>query len=87
MAALFPIIGANSTRRTTSSEFKPGTACLDDQNRTWVYVGPASSAVTSGSACSLTTAFVVSSTSGSYTADAAFTSGDYGWVRKTTSPL
>ena len=32
-------------------------------------------------------AFALTDTAGSYTADVAFASGEYGWVRKTTSPL
>lgn len=87
MAFVTALVGANPSRRTQSREFLPGTAALDDQNRSWVYVGPAANAVAAAATCTVTGAFAVNATSGSYTADAAFAAGDYGWVRKTTSPL
>lgn len=85
MPFVIPMVGAQAARRTSSREFKLGTAQIDDSNRTWVYV-QASGAVPTG-ACTVTGAFTVNSTAGSYTADAAFASGEYGWVRKTTTPL
>lgn len=85
MPFAIPMVGAAAARRTTDREFKLGTAQIDDSNRTWVYV-QASGAVPTG-ACTVTGAFVVNSTAGNYTADTAFAAGEYGWVRKTTSPL
>lgn len=87
MAFTIPLVGANPSRRTSSPEFKVGTTQLDDANRTWVYVGPAANAITAAATCTVTGAFAVNNTAGSYTADTAFATGDYGWVRKTTSPL
>ena len=85
MPFVIPMVGAQAARRTTNREFKLGTVQLDDSNQTWVYV-QASGAVPTG-ACTVTGAFAVNSTAGSYTADTAFAAGEYGWVRKTTSPL
>jgi len=85
MAFTTPLVGANPSRRTTTSEFKIGTSAMDDSNRTWVYV-KASEAVATGT-CTVDAAFALTDAAGTYTADAAFASGEYGWVRKTTSPL
>ena len=85
--ALISIAGGNTSRRTTTPEFKVGTPALDDSNRTFVYVGPAANAISAASACTVTGAFAVNNTAGTYTADTAFAAGEYGWVRKTTSPL
>lgn len=87
MAFTIPLVGANPSRRTSSPEFKVGTTQLDDANRTWVYVGPSANAISAAATCTVTGAFAVNNTAGSYTADTAFATGDYGWVRKTTSPL
>lgn len=85
--ALTTLAGANVSRRTTSPEFKVGTPSVDDSNRTWVYVGPSANAISAAATCTVTGAFVVNNTAGTYTADTAFATGEYGWVRKTTSPL
>lgn len=85
MTTLIGLAGANSDRRTTTAEFKLGTPALDTDNRTWVYV-KASEAVATGT-CTVSGAFALTDAAGTYTADTAFASGDYGWVRKTTSPL
>lgn len=81
------IVGANLLRRTTTPEFKVGTPSLDNDNRTYVYVGPAANAITAAATCTVTGTFAVNNTAGTYTADAAFATGEYGWVRKTASPL
>ena len=85
MAAVIPLAGVNFARRTTTKEYTLGTPQLDDSNRTWVYV-QASEAVATGT-CTVSAAFALTDAAGSYTADTAFASGEYGWVRKTTSPL
>jgi hypothetical protein len=84
MAFMF-LVGANPSRRTASREFLPGTAVLDDKNQTWVYA-QASEAVATGT-CTLSGTFTLTDAAGNYTADTAFVSGEYGWVRKTTTPL
>ena len=85
MPFTIPMVGAAAARRTTDREFKLGTAQLDDSNQTWVYV-QASEAVATGT-CTVSAAFALTDAAGNYTADTAFASGEYGWVRKTTSPL
>lgn len=85
MPAVIPLVGVNFARRTTTKEFKLGTPQLDDDNRTWVYV-QASEAVATGT-CTVSGAFALTDAAGNYTADVAFVSGEYGWVRKTTTPL
>lgn len=85
MPAVIPLVGVNFARRTTTKEFKLGTPQLDDSNQTWVYV-QASEAVATGT-CTVSGAFALTDAAGNYTADVAFASGEYGWVRKTTSPL
>ena len=87
MPFTIPLVGANPSRRTSMPEFKVGTTQLDDSNRTFVYVGPATNAINAAATCTVTGAFAVNNTAGTYTADAAFAAGDYGWVRKTASPL
>ena len=87
MPFTLPLAGAQASRRTSTPEFKVGTTQLDDSNRTFVYVGPATNAINAAATCTVTGAFVVNNTAGTYTADAAFATGEYGWVRKTTSPL
>lgn len=84
MAAVIPMAGVNFARRTTTKEYTLGTPQLDDSNRTWVYVQ--ASEVVSGT-CTVSGAFALTDAAGSHTADPSFASGEYGWVRKTTSPL
>ena len=87
MAFTIPMIGANPTRRTTTKEFALGTTQLDDQNRTWVYV-IADLIVAAAAAPVMSAAFhLTAAAAGAYTADTAFAANEYGWVRKTTSPL
>lgn len=81
------LVGGNTDRRTTVQEMTPGTSMLDNQNRTWVYVGPAANVIAAAATCTVTGAFAVNNTAGNYTADTAFATGEYGWVRKTASPL
>lgn len=89
MTTLLPIIGANADRRTQTPEFKPGTPALSTDNTTFVYVGPATTAVAANStAATVTGTFGINDTAGgTYTVTTAFAIGDYGWASKTTSPL
>ena len=82
-----PLAGSNTARRTSLPEFAVGTPILSRGNNTFVYVGPATNAITAAATCTVTAAFIVNNTVGSYTADDAFATGEYGWVRKTASPL
>lgn len=79
------LVGPNFAYRDSSPTQKVGTPALGDQNDTWVYV-KATEAVATGT-CTVDSSFNLTDTAGSYTADTAFASGEYGWVRKTTSPL
>jgi hypothetical protein len=72
-------------QRDTEAVMTLGTPQIGALNDTWVYV-QASEAVATGT-CTVSAAFALTDTAGSYTADTAFASGEYGWVRKTTSPL
>jgi hypothetical protein len=72
-------------QRDTEAVMTLGTPQIGALNDTWVYV-QASEAVATGT-CTVSAAFALTDTAGTYTADTAFASGEYGWVRKTTSPL
>lgn len=72
-------------QRDTAAVMALGTPQIGALNDTWVYV-QASEAVATGT-CTVSAAFALTDSAGTYTADTAFASGDYGWVRKTTSPL
>ena len=87
MPFTIPMAGAQANRRTSTPEFKVGTTNLDDSNRTFVYVGPATNAIAAAATCTVTGAFAVTAAAGNHTADTAFAAGEYGWVRKTASPL
>ena len=85
MPFVIPMVGPQASRRTSNREFTLGTAQIDDSNRTWVYV-QASEAVATGT-CTVSAAFALTDAAGNYTAETAFAAGEYGWVRKTASPL
>jgi hypothetical protein len=80
-----PLVGANTDRRTTVQEFKLGTPMFDTKNRSWVYC-QAAEAVATGT-CTASAAWALTDAAGTFTADTAFASGEYGWVRLTDSPL
>ena len=80
-------LGVDYTKRTTKPEHAVGTSDFDNANRSFVYVGPAANAVAAAATCTVTGAFAVNATAGNYTADTAFATGEYGWVRKTASPI
>lgn len=80
-------LGVDYTKRSTTADFTVGSSDFDNANRTWVYVGPAANAISAAATCTVTGAFAVNATAGNYTADTAFATGEFGWVRKTASPL
>jgi hypothetical protein len=87
MASTFastPIAGVALSFRDTTPSFAVGTPVLGNKNDTWVYVY-ATEGVTG--TCTVDASFNVTDTAGNYTSPAAFTTGQYGWVYKTTSPL
>ena len=79
-------LGVDYAKRTTTPDFTVGTPDFDNANRSWVYV-KAGGAIAAAATAIVDGSFGATSGAGSYTADAAFASGEYGWVRKTTSPL
>lgn len=81
-----PAAGVNFNRRTTAKEFQLGTVRRGTNNTAWIYV-QASEVVATGTCTVNTTTFALTDTAGIYTADTAFASGDYGWVRKTEQDI
>lgn len=75
-------LGANYNRRTTEAEYDVGTTSRGTKNTAWIYV-QASEAVSTGTCTVNTTTFALTDAAGEHTADTAFTSGEYGWVRAT----
>jgi hypothetical protein len=80
-------LGVKIDRVQSTPEFEVGKVVIGTNGRSYVYVGPAANAISAAATCTVTGAFAVNNTAGSYTADTAFATGDYGWVRKTTSPF
>lgn len=79
-----PTAGVNFNRRTTTAEFKLGTVVHGTVNTIWIYV-LASESVATGT-CTVT-GTTLTDTGGNFTADTAFASGEYGWVRRTTATV
>lgn len=86
---LHTLIGGNVDRRTQTQELIPGTPAFGNDGSAWIYVGPATAAVAANAtAATVTGTFSINATAGgSYKVTTAFAVGDYGWARKTTSPL
>jgi hypothetical protein len=78
--------GAAHERKTPYSELRVGTPCLDDANRTWVYV-KFHATVAGGAAVTIDGSFNTATGTGYTNGASAAAAGDFGWVRKTTSPL
>lgn len=74
-------LGANFNRRTTEQEHLLGQTARGTNNTAWIYV-LASEGVT-GTCTVNTSTFALTDTAGQHTADTAFASGEYGWVRAT----
>lgn len=81
-----PAAGVNFNRRTTNKEFQLGTVRRGTNNTAWIYV-LASENVATGTCTVNTSTFALTDTGGLYTADTAFVSGEYGWVRKTAQDI
>lgn len=73
--------GPNMAERTTTAEFELGHVAYGNKNTQWAY-GLASEAVT-GTCTYNATTFAITDLAGNHTADTAFASGEYGWVRLT----
>jgi len=80
------LVGANTARRTTEKEFNLGTPLISAENTTYVYVR-ATAAIAAAAVVTVTGGFTASTGAGNYTAEQAFAANEYGWVRKTASPL
>lgn len=80
------LAGVNFNRRTTTKEFSLGTVVNGTTNTIWIYV-LASETVATGTCTVNASTFALTDTGGLYTADTAFASGEYGWVRRTTANL
>lgn len=86
------VCGFHPSKRTTYPEFREGTISLGKQGVRWVYV-KASEAVATGT-CTVTPTgsgnsmtFPLTDAAGNHTADTAFASGEYGWVRRTADDI
>ncbi len=86
MAIMIGMAGAAHERKTVYSELRVGTPCLDDANRSWVYV-KFGAATAGGAAVGIDGSFNGTAGTGYTNGASAAALGDYGWVRKTTSPL
>lgn len=78
--------GANFNRRTTEKEYALGTTARGSGNTAWIYV-QASEAVATGTSTVNASTFLLTDAAGSHTADTAFASGEYGWVRLTAQDV
>jgi len=81
-----PLIGANFDRRTTDPEFALGTTVAGNDSHSYTY-GKASEAVATGTCTLNASTFAITDLAGNHTAVTAFAINEYGWVRRTTSPL
>ena len=88
MAILIGVMGANPDRRTTTREFTLGTTLVGDDKNSYTYV-QADLAVPAATAAAVMSAgfHLTATTTGAYTADTAFASGEFGWVRKSATPF
>lgn len=86
MAVMIGLAGAAHERKTTYPEFRVGTPCLDDANRSWVYV-KFHATVAGAGVVAVDGSFNTAAGTGYTNGASAAALGDYGWVRKTTSPL
>jgi hypothetical protein len=83
-----PIAGANFNRRTDVPEFKLGTVALGTDGTVYTYaVNTSGATIATGARTLSASTFALTSTAGNHTADTAFLNGEYGWVKRTTSPF
>nr|CRH05488.1 Protein of unknown function [Candidatus Magnetococcus massalia] len=76
-------VGVEFTKRTTAAEFALGHTVRGSANTLWIYV-QASEAVATGTCTVNSSTFLLTDAAGNHTAETAFASGEYGWVRQTT---
>ncbi|MDJ0512816.1 MAG: hypothetical protein QNJ62_05165 [Methyloceanibacter sp.] len=82
-----PTVGPDFNRRTTEAEFALGTVVMGTKNTGWIYVQAAGTIAAAGTCSVNTGTFVATAGAGPFTADTAFTAGQYGWVRQTAQVL
>jgi hypothetical protein len=80
------LVSAKLDRRSTTPEFALGTVAIANNGTVFVY-GLASEVVATGTCTLNASTFAITDTAGLHTADVAFASGQYGFVRKTVSPF
>ena len=81
------LAGVNFNRRMSSKEFALGTVAMGTNNTIWMYVIATEDVATGTCTVATDGSFGLTDTGGIYTADTAFLSGEYGWVRRTTPNL
>lgn len=81
-----PLVGVNLNRRTTDREHQLGTVVSGTNNTVWIYA-LASEAVATGTCTVNSFTFALTDAAGNFTADTAFASGEYGWVRQTAQEV
>ena len=81
------VLGPGMYDRSTTPQVALGTALISDTNQTWVYV-QASVALAAAATCTVSQTTFLATAGTGYTVDVSpFAIGEYGYVRKTTSPL
>jgi hypothetical protein len=75
-------IGANFDRRTVDAEHELGTVVIGNDDTIWLYV-QASQTVGTGTCTVNTSTWALTDIAGNHTADVAFATDEYGWVRQT----
>lgn len=79
-------VGIETDRRSTTPEFSLGLTARGNANTAWIYV-KASGSVATGTCTVASATFLLTDASGPYTADTAFASGEYGWVKLTAEDI
>ena len=74
--------GTNFTRRTPEPEHRLGIRQRATSGKDFMYVR-ASGAIAAAATASVNSSFVATSGDGTFTAEAAFADGEYGWLRQT----
>lgn len=83
---VLPIVGSNAVRHTTKQEFTLGVAQIGDNNTTWVYVLHTVD-LAANAATAVDSSFNTGAGTGYTNGTVAAKANEYGWVKKTTSPL
>ena len=87
MSIMIGLAGADNARKTTEKELNLGTPCLDDANKTWVYVRHHAACAAAAVVAVNASTFLTEAGTGYTNGATAAAINEYGWVRKTTTPL